>query len=116
MLANRLVLLNMPCGIMDTLCKACQIGKNILDISSRGSTVKKLRQGRARVLLIVFYLILATNKKQKINSMTPKGKQHLVNSKVIWIKMKKKLLKKVGNLLLFAASAASCLTEHLRSK
>jgi len=65
-------------------------------------------QGRAQVSLIVFYLIIATNKKQKGNSMTPKGKQHLVNGKVVWVKMKKELLKKVVNLVLFAARAASC--------
>ena len=65
-------------------------------------------QGREQVLLIVFYLILATNKKQKRNSMTPKGKQHLVNGKVVGVKMKKELLKKVVNLVLFAASAGSC--------
>ena len=64
--------------------------------------------GRAQVSLIVFYQILATNKKQKRNSMTPKGKQHLVNSKVVWVKMKKELLKKVVNLILFAALPASC--------
>lgn len=93
---------------MHRLCEACPIGKNILDVSSRGSKVKKLMQGRAQVSLIVFYLILATNKKQKRNSMTPKGKQHLVNGKVVWVKMKKKLLKKVVNLVLFAARAASC--------
>jgi len=40
--------------------------------------------------------------------MTPKGKQHLVNGKVVVVKMKKKLLKKVVNLVLFAARAASC--------
>jgi hypothetical protein len=51
-------------------------------------------QGRAQVSLIVFYLILATNKKQKRNSMTPKGKQHLVNGKVVWVKMKKKITQK----------------------
>jgi len=68
---------------MDRLCEAYPIGKNILEVSSRGSKVKKLIQGRAQVLLIVFYLILATNKKQKRNSMTPKGKQHLVNGKVV---------------------------------
>jgi len=79
---------------MDRLCEACPIRKNILDVSSRGSKVKKLMQGCPQVSLIVFYLILATNKKQKRNSMTPKGKQHLVKGKVVWIKMKKKLLKK----------------------
>jgi len=79
-----------------------------LDFSSRGSNVKKLMQGRAQVLLIVFYLKLATNKKQKRNSVTPKGKEHLVNSKVVWVKMQKKLLKKVVNLVLFAARAVSC--------
>jgi len=93
---------------MNRLCEACPIGKNILDVSSRGSNVKKLMQGREQVLLIVFYLILATNKKQKRNSMTPKGKQHLVNGKVVGVKMKKELLKKVVNLVLFAASAGSC--------
>jgi len=93
---------------MDRLCEACPIGKNILDVSSSGSKVKKLMQGRAQVSLIVFYLILATNKKQKRNSMTPKGKQHLVNSTVVLVKMKKKILKKVLNLVLFAARAASC--------
>jgi len=40
--------------------------------------------------------------------MTLQGKQHLVNGKVVWVKMKKELLKKVVNLVLFAASAASC--------
>jgi len=65
-------------------------------------------EGRAQVSLIVFDLILATNKKQKRNSMTPKGKKHLVNGKVVWVKMKKQLLKKVVNLVLFAARAASC--------
>jgi len=74
---------------MDRLCGARPIGKKILDVSSRGSKVKKLMQGRAQVSLIVFYLILATNKKQKRNSMTLKGKQHLVNGKVVWVKMKK---------------------------
>jgi len=93
---------------MDRVCEACLIGNNILDISSRGSKVKNLMQGRAKVSLIVFYLILATNKKQKRNEMTPKGKQHLVNGKVVWVKMKKKLVKKVVNLVLFAARAASC--------
>jgi len=66
------------------------MGKNILDVSSRGSKVKKLMQGHAQVSLIVFKPILATNKKQKRISMTPKGKQHLVNGKVVWVKMKKK--------------------------
>jgi len=47
-------------------------------------------QGRAQVSLIVFYLILATLKKQKRKSMTLKGKQHLVNSKVVGVKMEKK--------------------------
>jgi len=93
---------------MHRLCEACPIWKNILDVSSRGSKVKKLMQGRAQVSLIVFYLILATNKKQKRNSMTLMGKQHLVNSKVVWVKMKRKLLTKVVNLVLFAARAASC--------
>jgi len=93
---------------MDRLCEVCPIGKNILDVSSRGSKVNKLMQGGAQVSLIVFYLILATNKKQKRNSMTSKGKQHLVNGKVVWVKMKKKLVKKVVNLILFAARAASC--------
>jgi len=79
---------------MDRLCEACSIGKNILDFSSRGSKVKKLMQGRTQVSLIVFYLILATNKKQKRNSMRPKGKQHLVNGKVVWVKMKKNYSKK----------------------
>ena len=65
-------------------------------------------QGRAQVSLIVFYLILATNKKQKRNSMTTKGKQHLVNDKDVGVKMKKELLKKVGNLVFFATRAASC--------
>jgi len=65
-------------------------------------------QGCAQVLLIVFYLILATKKKQKRNSMTLEGKQHLVNGKVVWVKMKKKLCKKVVNLVLFAARTASC--------
>jgi len=51
-------------------------------------------QGRAQVSLIVFYLILATNKKEKRNSMTPKGKQYLVNSKAVWVILKKKLRKK----------------------
>ena len=77
-------------------------------LSSRGSKVKKLMQGRAHVSLIVFYLILATNKKQKRNSMTAKGKQHLVNGKVVGVKMTRKLGKKVVNLVLFAARAASC--------
>jgi len=80
----------------------------MLDVSSRGSKVKKLMQGRAQVSLIVFYLILATNKKQKRNSMTPKGNQHLVNGKVVWVKMKKEFLKKVVNLVLFAARAVCC--------
>jgi len=40
--------------------------------------------------------------------MTPKGKQHLVNGKGVWVKMKKELHKKVVNLVLFAAHAASC--------
>jgi len=93
---------------MDRLCEACPIGKNIFDVSSRGSKVKKLMQGRAQVSLIVFYQILAMQKKQKRNSMTTKGKQHLVNGKVVWVKIKKKLLKKVVNLVLFAACAASC--------
>jgi len=93
---------------MDRLCEACPIRKNILDVNSRGSKVKKLMQGRAQVLLVVFYLILATNKKQKRNSMTPKGKQHLVNGKVVGVKMKKELLKKVVNHVLFAARDASC--------
>ena len=84
---------------MDRLCKACPIGKNILDVSLGGCKVKKLMQGRAQLSLIVFNLILATNKKQKRNSMTPKGKQHLVNSKVVCVKMKMKLLKKVVNLV-----------------
>jgi len=74
---------------MDRLCKACPIGKNILDVSSRGSKVKKLMQGRAQVSLIVFYLILATNKKQKRNSITPKGKEHVVNGKVVCVKSEK---------------------------
>ena len=65
-------------------------------------------EGRAQVSLIVFYLILATNKKQKGNSMTPNGKQYLVNGSVVWVKMKKKLLKKLVNLVLFAARAAPC--------
>jgi len=99
---------------MDRVCEACPIGKNILDVSSRGSKVKKLMPGRAQVSLIVFYLILAMNKKQKRNSMPPKGKQHLVKGKVVWVKMKKKLLKKVVNLVIFAARAASCGTAHLR--
>jgi len=73
-------------------------------------------QGRALVSLIVFYLIHATNKKQKRNSMKPKGKQHLVNGKVVWVKMKNELLKKVVNLVLFAARAASCYMAHLRSR
>ena len=30
---------------MHRLCEACPIGKNILDVSSRGSKVKKLMQG-----------------------------------------------------------------------
>ena len=107
-LVNCLVLLAIACGVIDRLCKACPIGKNILDVSSRGSKVKKLMQGSAQVSLIVFYLILATNKKQKRNSMTPKGKQHLVNSKVVWVKMTKILLKKVVNLVLFAARTVSC--------
>ena len=64
-------------------------------------------QGHAQVSLIVFYVMLATNKKQKRNSMTPKRKKHLVTGKVVWVKMKKKLLKKVGNLVLFAAHAVS---------
>jgi len=93
---------------MDRQCEACPIGKNILAVSSRGSKVKKLMQGRAQVSLIVFYLILATNKKQQRNSMTSKGKPHLVNGKVVWVKRKIKLLKKVVNLDLFAARAASC--------
>ena len=93
-LANCLVLLAIACRVMDRLCEVCPIGKNILDVSSRGSKVNKLMQGGAQVSLIVFYLILATNKKQKRNSMTSKGKQHLVNGKVVWVKMKKKLLKK----------------------
>ena len=76
------------------------MGKNILDVSSRGSKVKDLMQGRAQVSLIVFYLILATNKKQKRNSMTRKGKKHLVNRKVVWVKMKKELRNKVVNLVL----------------
>jgi len=94
---------------MDRLCEACRIGKNILDVSSRGSKVKKLMHWCAQVLLIVFYLILATNKKLKRNSMTLNGKQHLVNGKVVWVKMKKiNLLKKIVNLVLFAARAVSC--------
>jgi len=93
---------------MDRLCEACPIGKNTLDISGRGSKVKKLLEGRTQVVLIVFYLILATNKKQKRNAMTPKGKQNLVNGKVDWVKMKKQLLKKVVNLFLFATRAVSC--------
>ena len=51
-------------------------------------------QGRPQVSLIVFYLILATNKKQKRNSMTLKGKQYLVNGKVVWVKMKKIITQK----------------------
>jgi len=96
------------CRVKDRLCEACSIGKNILDVSSRGSKVKKLMQGHAQVSLIVFYLILATNKKQKRNSITRKGKQHLVNGKVVWVKMKEESLKKVVNLVLFAARAVSC--------
>jgi len=84
---------------MERQCEACPIGKNILHVSLRGSKVKKLMQGRAQVSLIVFYPILVTNKKQERNSMTPKRKQHLVNSKVVWVKMKKKLLEKVVNLV-----------------
>jgi len=79
---------------MDRLCEVCPIGKNILDVSSRGSKVKKLMQGRVQVSLIVFYPILATNKKEKRNSMRPKGKQHLVNGKVVWVKMKKEVTQK----------------------
>jgi len=82
------------CRLMDRLCEACPIGKNILDVSSRGCKVKKLIQGHAQVSIIVFYLILATKKKQKRNSMTPKGKQHLVNGKVVWVKIKKNYSKK----------------------
>ena len=93
---------------MDRLCEACPIGKNILEVSSRGIKVKKQMQGRTQVSLIVFYLILDMKKKQKRNSMTPKGKQHLVNGKVVWVKMRKELLKKVVNHVLFAACAASC--------
>jgi len=65
--------------------------------------------GCAQVSLIVFYQIQATNKKQKRNSMTPKGKQHHVNGKVVWVKMKKnKLIKNRVNQGIFAAHAASC--------
>ena len=84
----------MACQVMDRLCEACPIGKKILDFSSRGSKVKKLMQGRVQVSLIVFYLTLATNKKQKRNSMTPEGKQHLVNGKVVWVKIKKRICQK----------------------
>jgi len=101
---------------MDRVCKACPIGKKILDVSSRGSKVKKLIQGRALVSFIVLYLILATKKKQQRNSMTAKGKQHLVNSKVEWVKIKKKLRKKVVNHFEFAARVAACGTAHLRSR
>jgi len=66
----------------------------MLDISSRGSKVKKLKQRHAQVSLIVFYLILATNNEQKRNSMTPKGKQHLVNGKVVWVKSEKEITEK----------------------
>ena len=93
---------------MDRLCEACPIGNKILDVSSRASKVKKRMQRCAQVSLIVFYLILATNKEQKRNGMTSKGKQHLLNGKVVCVKMKKKLVKKVVNLVLFAARAASC--------
>jgi len=93
---------------MARLCEVYPIRKKVLDVSSRGSKVKKLMQGRAQVSLIVFYLILPTNKKQKRNSITPKGKQHLVNGKVVWVKKKNQLLKKVVNLVLFAARAGSC--------
>ena len=96
------------CRVIDRLYEACTIGKNILYVSSRGSKVKKLMQESAHVSLIVFYLIRVTNKKQKRNSMTLKRKQHPVNGKVVWVKMKKELLKKVVNLVIFAARAASC--------
>jgi len=93
---------------MDRLYEAWPIWKNLLDVSSRGSKVNKLMQGRAQVSSIVFYLIPATNKKQKRNSRTPKGKEHLVNGKVVWVKIKNKLLKKVVNLIIFAARATAC--------
>jgi len=51
-------------------------------------------QGCAQVSLIVFYLILATNKKQKRNSITPKGKTHLVNGKVVGVKSENKITQK----------------------
>jgi len=79
---------------MDRPCKVSPIGKKILDVSSRGTKVKKLMPWCAEVSLIVFYLILATNKKQKRNSITPKGKHHLVNIKVVWVKMKQKVKQK----------------------
>ena len=72
--ANFVVLLASECGIWDRLCAPCLNGKNILDVCTMGSKVKKLMQGCAQVSLIVFYLILATNKKQGRDSMTPKGK------------------------------------------
>jgi len=106
--ANSLVLLAITCCVMDRLCEAYPIGKNIIDVSSRGSKVKKLMPECTQVSLIMFSLILATNKKQKRNSITPKGKQHLVHGNVVWVKMKRKLLTKVVNLVLFSARSASC--------
>jgi len=68
-------------------------GKNILDLILRGSKVKKLMQGGLYISLLMLYPILTTNKQQKIISMTPIGKQHLVNSKVVLVKMKKEITK-----------------------